>query len=189
LIRAIVTVAFTGWAAYASLFIFRPLDVTGQTRPSVIPAAITAIMVLVLISFWTFFALQRMPWTFYLYVSFPCYFWQQFLVQIIPHSGTWLWSNNFSTVYIKYLTRAGLVIVTLQGMVVGARSSHLLQLTELRTGRVYSSLNLEPWLCANRPHLACCLLAKNAHPSTFFTIDFMGHDLSRHSHLPSSSSG
>ncbi|KAF7421175.1 Glycosyl phosphatidyl inositol anchor synthesis [Pleurotus ostreatus] len=82
LIRAIVTVAYVGWAAYSSLYIFRPLE---QLKPgsSRIPSSPinTALSLAVLLSFWTVFALQRSPWTFYLYVAFPCYFWHQFLAQ------------------------------------------------------------------------------------------------------------
>lgn len=38
----------------------------------------------VLAAFWGTFALQKSPWTFYLYVSFPVYFWQQFLTRGAP---------------------------------------------------------------------------------------------------------
>ncbi|KDQ23723.1 hypothetical protein PLEOSDRAFT_1094573 [Pleurotus ostreatus PC15] len=82
LIRAIVTVAYVGWAAYSSLYIFRPLKQlkAGSSRIPSSPIN-TALSLAVLLSFWTVFALQRSPWTFYLYVAFPCYFWHQFLAQ------------------------------------------------------------------------------------------------------------
>ncbi|KAF4588570.1 Glycosyl phosphatidyl inositol anchor synthesis [Pleurotus pulmonarius] len=83
LIRTIVTVAYIGWAAYSSLYIFRPLErlKPGSSHSSSSPV-ITVLSLTVLLSFWTIFALQRSPWTFYIYVAFPCYFWHQFLAQI-----------------------------------------------------------------------------------------------------------
>ena len=85
LIRGIVTFAYVGWAAYASLFIFRPLD---QNRPhrfsSWASFLVSAVALTTLMGFWTLFAVQRSPWTFYLYIAFPCYFWHQVLLQGIP---------------------------------------------------------------------------------------------------------
>ena len=37
-----------------------------------------------LATFWALFAAQRVPWTFYVYVTFPCYFWQQFALRGVP---------------------------------------------------------------------------------------------------------
>ena len=85
LIRGIVTFAYVGWAAYASLFIFRPLD---QNRPHRFPPwasfLVNAVALATFIGFWALFAVQRSPWTFYIYITFPCYFWHQVLLQGIP---------------------------------------------------------------------------------------------------------
>ena len=80
LIRAIVTFAYIGWACFASMYIFRPIESGG--RPYRIAVSFVAAGVLAV--FWGTFALQKSPWTFYLYVSFPVYFWQKFLTRGAP---------------------------------------------------------------------------------------------------------
>ncbi|KAJ7242589.1 Phosphatidylinositolglycan class N-domain-containing protein [Mycena haematopus] len=77
--------AYTGWAAYASLFIFRPLHAYSA----------------------------RSPWTYYLYIAFPCYFWHQFMVQVLPL----LQSQTRRVGYTRVLLYGGLIIVVLQSMV------------------------------------------------------------------------
>ncbi|KAG6845535.1 hypothetical protein H0H87_007779 [Tephrocybe sp. NHM501043] len=62
LIRGIVIAAYIGWAAYASLYIFRPL-VSGGLRKATI--YVDTIAAAVLVGFWALFALQHAPWTFY----------------------------------------------------------------------------------------------------------------------------
>ncbi|KAG1750445.1 Phosphatidylinositolglycan class N-domain-containing protein [Suillus paluster] len=81
LIRVIVMTAYLGWAAYASLSILPPpiSSVTASQRAIVRIAAAG-----VLVIFWALFAVQKAPWTFYLYVTFPCYFWQQFALHGVP---------------------------------------------------------------------------------------------------------
>ncbi|KAK0480758.1 Phosphatidylinositolglycan class N-domain-containing protein [Armillaria novae-zelandiae] len=80
LLRTIATIAYAGWAAYASLFVFKPGDFPAVRQSP----AITATSFAVLASFWGLFFSEQAPWTYYLYVSFPCYFWQRFLSQILP---------------------------------------------------------------------------------------------------------
>jgi phosphatidylinositol glycan class N len=117
LIRAIVTAAYLGWAAYASLFLFRPLDyITGPPKPSWSLPIVSATVYITLAAFWILFAIQRSPWTFYVYIAFPCYFWQQFLLQAIPAFQIRL--RNRSVNYLEVAVRAGVTIAVLQGMVV-----------------------------------------------------------------------
>ncbi|PBK89797.1 hypothetical protein ARMGADRAFT_315492 [Armillaria gallica] len=64
----------------------------------------------------TFFS-EQAPWTYYLYVTFPCYFWQQFLSQILH-------LLKFSTLNVSRrhawatISRVGLVSAALISMVV-----------------------------------------------------------------------
>ncbi|KAG6822351.1 hypothetical protein H0H92_014189, partial [Tricholoma furcatifolium] len=58
LIRGIVTAAYIGWAAYAFLYIFRPLDLEGPKEASGGAVFVHAAAVLTLVGFWTLFALQ-----------------------------------------------------------------------------------------------------------------------------------
>lgn len=79
LIRTIVTLAYTGWAAFASMYIFRPSADTSQAARTY-RTSITGIAGGMLLAAWATFAVQKSPWSFYVYVAFPAYFWQQFLV-------------------------------------------------------------------------------------------------------------
>ncbi|KZT25011.1 PigN-domain-containing protein [Neolentinus lepideus HHB14362 ss-1] len=65
-IRSLVVLAYTGWAAYAATFILLPsaADVTSTVN---FYASVLAL--------WIVFGIQRSPWSFYVYVIFPCYFW------------------------------------------------------------------------------------------------------------------
>ncbi|KAJ7146305.1 PigN-domain-containing protein [Mycena epipterygia] len=114
LIKGMATAAYIGWAAYASLFIFRPLDtysVKSRGRD-----AITAFALITLGAFWTLFAIQRSPWTYYLYIAFPCYFWQQFMVQALPLLRTSA-SQIHRLGYTRIVLYSCLVIAALQSMV------------------------------------------------------------------------
>ncbi|KAJ7919305.1 Phosphatidylinositolglycan class N-domain-containing protein [Mycena leptocephala] len=114
LIRGMATAAYTGWAAYASLFIFRPLDT--YTAKSSGRAVITGFAGIALATFWVLFGIQRSPWTYYLYIAFPCYFWHQFMVQTLPllHTSA---SQIRRIGYIRILLYGGLGIAVLQSMV------------------------------------------------------------------------
>ncbi|KAG6917063.1 hypothetical protein DXG01_004035 [Tephrocybe rancida] len=70
LIRGIVTIAYIGWAAYASLYVFRSSDSVGsqEVHGAVFVHATAA---LTLVGFWTSFALQHAPSTFYALVGLP----------------------------------------------------------------------------------------------------------------------
>jgi len=81
LIRVIVIVAYLGWAAYSSLSILPPVAVAiSGNQNSMIRIAASGTLAM----FWAFFTAQRSPWTFYVYVIFPCYFWQQFALRGVP---------------------------------------------------------------------------------------------------------
>lgn len=78
LIKAFVAAAYLGWAVYASLYVFRPSDnVQATATARTIKIGSWAILIV----FWASFALQKRPWTFYIYIAFPCYFWQKFFLQ------------------------------------------------------------------------------------------------------------
>ncbi|KAI4518455.1 PigN-domain-containing protein [Schizophyllum commune Loenen D] len=88
LIRTLAVFAYTGWAALMTLYIFpSATDVgkaTAATNSSTAPTAsrstgaLEAVFGALLVGFFAFFAAQHSPWTYYLYVSFPVYFWYTF---------------------------------------------------------------------------------------------------------------
>lgn len=65
-IRSLVVIAYTGWAAYAATFIL----ISSQAGSTPTVNAYAAVLAL-----WIVLAIQRSPWSFYLYAIFPCYFW------------------------------------------------------------------------------------------------------------------
>ncbi|KAJ7606827.1 Phosphatidylinositolglycan class N-domain-containing protein [Roridomyces roridus] len=112
LIRGMAIAAYTGWAAYASLFIFRPLDrYNGRSN---LGALITALSGFTFSSFCILFAVQGSPWTYYLYIAFPVYFWQQFLAQVLPVLRT---SGLQLKRPFRVVLYGALVITALQSMV------------------------------------------------------------------------
>ncbi|KAL1675871.1 Phosphatidylinositolglycan class N-domain-containing protein [Schizophyllum commune] len=95
LIRALAVFAYTGWAALMTLYIFPPATDAGNSgadavratkadvratpaTPSRPSGALEAAFGSLLVGFCAFFAAQHSPWTYYLYVSFPVYFWYTF---------------------------------------------------------------------------------------------------------------
>ncbi|KAL1666929.1 Phosphatidylinositolglycan class N-domain-containing protein [Schizophyllum commune] len=88
LIRALAVFAYTGWAALMTLYIFPSATdegkATAATNSSTAPTAsrstgaLEAVFGALLVGFFAFFAAQHSPWTYYLYVSFPVYFWYTF---------------------------------------------------------------------------------------------------------------
>ncbi|KAF8967451.1 Phosphatidylinositolglycan class N-domain-containing protein [Flammula alnicola] len=88
LIRGFVTAAYLGWAAYASLHILRPLDIiySAHGTPTTI-SSVTICSWIILVAFWVSFAVQKAPWSFYVYIAFPCYFWEQFLAQVMAYAN------------------------------------------------------------------------------------------------------
>jgi GPI ethanolamine phosphate transferase 1 len=73
LIRTIVTFAYTGWIAFSAAFILAP------SRPhlaSSTPSWIPLLFSLTALGSCGLFAIQRLPWTFHIYVLFPFFFWQ-----------------------------------------------------------------------------------------------------------------
>lgn len=81
LIRIIVMIAYLGWSAYASLSILPPPASLVSDRQRTMVRLATATILAV---FWALFTAERAPWTFYVYVTFPCYFWQQFALRGVP---------------------------------------------------------------------------------------------------------
>ncbi len=77
LIRGIVIAAYLGWIAFGAVSVLLPsADHPSQNQTPIHIAATSA-----LAAFWALFAKQRSPLTFYVYIVFPCYFWDQVLVR------------------------------------------------------------------------------------------------------------
>ncbi|KAJ7201338.1 Phosphatidylinositolglycan class N-domain-containing protein, partial [Mycena pura] len=115
IIKGMATAAYIGWAAYASLFIFRPLDTSSANSNR--RKVVTGFALVVLATFWILFNIQRSPWTYYLYIAFPCYFWHEFVVQILPlfrRPGSQITQLGYTGIILY----GGLIVVVLQSMVI-----------------------------------------------------------------------
>ncbi|KAG2013076.1 GPI ethanolamine phosphate transferase 1 [Coprinopsis cinerea AmutBmut pab1-1] len=114
LIRTIVTFAYTGWAAFACIYLFRTGDAptpSGRTYRQILNGLAAAILG----TTWMVFFVQKSPWTFYIYVAFPVYFWQQFLAYGAPSIvGRVAYSG-----YANVILRVALVVICTQAMVLG----------------------------------------------------------------------
>ncbi|KAI9061844.1 PigN-domain-containing protein [Trametes sanguinea] len=76
LIKCIVVAAHLGWMAFGAVFTLLPASpAASSTRSFPIHVAAAA----VLVAFWAAFARQRSPRSYYLYITFPCYFWDRVL--------------------------------------------------------------------------------------------------------------
>ena len=77
MIQGIVIAAYLGWIAFGAVSILLPA--TTSVSQDALPFHLATTSVLA--AFWTLFAKQRSPWTFYIYILFPCYFWNQVVVR------------------------------------------------------------------------------------------------------------
>jgi GPI ethanolamine phosphate transferase 1 len=116
LLRAIVIVAYLGWAAYAALFVFRPPEIPSSAKSR--GPFVTVILISVMLILWGSFFVQKSPWTFYVYVTFPCYFWNQVLLHAVNPVHRLVRERGLGS-YGRFLLQASLVICILQCMVVG----------------------------------------------------------------------
>lgn len=125
LIRGIVIFAYVGWVAYTTLYIFRPLDFVKAEEASG-SISVHVMVAVILLGFWTWFALQHAPFTFYVYIAFPCYFWHQFLQQAMARLHVPPCAS-----YWKFLIGAGITFIAVQAMVVSRRRLCIWTLTSL----------------------------------------------------------
>ncbi|KAI0061303.1 PigN-domain-containing protein [Artomyces pyxidatus] len=118
LIRVIVTAAYSGWIAYSASFLLLPYGVSNSRLSSVI----SALSLSALVAFWTLFAIQRSPGTFYVYIIFPLYFWRDVLTKMSSVVGRPETTDRLSrSAYSmpRYAVHVGLTAVVLQCMVLG----------------------------------------------------------------------
>lgn len=112
LIRAIVVVAYLGWVAYASISLLPPAASLSASRSGVV----NVVTIAILLGFWAAFWIQNSPWTFYVYVAFPCYFWREFYSRGVPALCKCV--SESSPTYRNLCVQLILVISALQSMVV-----------------------------------------------------------------------
>ncbi|KAH6902824.1 GPI ethanolamine phosphate transferase 1 [Coprinopsis sp. MPI-PUGE-AT-0042] len=114
LIRTIVTLAYTGWAAFTCIYLFRPTEGFASTSPNY-RRNLSGFATATLVATWAVFLLQRTPVTFYIYVIFPVYFWHEFLVHAAPSLVRKVAQAGYLTVTLQVMT----VILCTQAMVIG----------------------------------------------------------------------
>ena len=113
MIQGIVIAAYLGWIAFGAVSILLPA--TTSVSQDALPFHLATTSVLV--AFWTLFAKQRSPWTFYIYMLFPCYFWNQVLVRASAPLLKYVKQGQAGSV-VGPVFRGVLVFAALQSMVV-----------------------------------------------------------------------
>ena len=113
MIRGIVIAAYLGWIAFGAVSILIPATPKASTSAFPVHVAATA----VLGGFWALFAKQRSPWSFYVYIIFPCYFWDQVFARASMPLLNYLKQGSMGSV-AGYIVRGALVVAALQSMVV-----------------------------------------------------------------------
>ena len=113
MIQGIVIAAYLGWIAFGAVSILLPA--TTSVSQDALPFHLATTSVLV--AFWTLFAKQRSPWTFYIYMLFPCYFWNQVLVRASAPLLKYVKQGQAGSV-VGPVFRGVLVFAALQTMVV-----------------------------------------------------------------------
>ncbi|KIY66248.1 PigN-domain-containing protein [Cylindrobasidium torrendii FP15055 ss-10] len=109
LLRTVASLAYSGWSAYTSLFVFKN-NLTPSTSSISTLMGVTALTIL--IGLWTIFFIEHAPITYHLYVVFPVYFWQQFF------SKGWQW---FHPSYLRRIvSRKPLLTILLVGGSLGS---------------------------------------------------------------------
>ena len=101
------------------MFILRPVEKASR-GDGVYRLIVSAVAVAVLAASWIAFALQKSPWTFYIYLAFPVYFWQQFLV----HGAPDLISRVRKKDPLSVISWAIFVVASSQAMVVSYLPQH-----------------------------------------------------------------
>ncbi|KIJ64347.1 hypothetical protein HYDPIDRAFT_133114 [Hydnomerulius pinastri MD-312] len=114
LIRIIVIVAYLGWAAYASISVVSGGDI--PVASSSRGMFIDVVTFLTLLGSGIVFWIQKSPWTFYIYVAFPCYFWREFILRGAPSVLKAVSQSSLS--YPQIFAQGLLVVGALQSMVV-----------------------------------------------------------------------
>ncbi|KAJ3850387.1 Phosphatidylinositolglycan class N-domain-containing protein [Lentinula lateritia] len=77
LIRAMVSMAYTGWASWAGSRVFFPLSSKQVGSHNIATVAIQFLSLAVLLGMSGMFWMERAPWTYYLYLGFPVFFWNR----------------------------------------------------------------------------------------------------------------
>jgi phosphatidylinositol glycan class N len=111
-----VTFAYTGWIAFCAAFVLAP------SRP---PSAVSAPLLIPLafglaaIGSCGLFAIQRLPWTFHIYILFPFFFWQDVTRKVYANRSS-LRGHEFNDVKwtLSVLLRLFVAALALQSMVV-----------------------------------------------------------------------
>ncbi|KAI0668974.1 PigN-domain-containing protein [Trametes maxima] len=117
MIRGIVIAAYLGWIAFGAVSILLPPS-SSQSSASTNALPVHVVAAAVLGGFWSLFAKQRSPWSFYVYIVFPCYFWDQ----VLARSGGPLLQyvrRGHTASLLGYAFRGALVVAALQSMVAG----------------------------------------------------------------------
>ena len=136
MIRGIVIAAYLGWITFGAVSILLPSPLPSTpTTSSALPIHLASTSVCA--AFWALFAKQRSPGTFYVYILFPCYFWDQALVRAGRPLLQYVRQGQPGSVAWP-IVRGVLVIAALQSMVVGVYFLNSCDMAQVRVRRPHT---------------------------------------------------
>ncbi len=122
LIRIMAIVAYVGWIAYGAVAILPRHLIQPEKSPLLVNLASTS----ALFAFWTSFAFENSPWTFYLYIIFPNFFWREVFRTTGGSIITLVDLRQCPTSrLLRELTQSLLVVAALQGKVESTSFNYL----------------------------------------------------------------
>ncbi|KAI0789286.1 PigN-domain-containing protein [Abortiporus biennis] len=120
LIRTIVTISYIGWIAFGAVNIFPQFTSTSQHQGGSRAAINIVTGLSVTVSYLLFF-IQHSPWSFYIYILFPIYFWYRVSVTLSGYLGQLKTSNTpllDTKTFACWVVQAVVVVIALESMVV-----------------------------------------------------------------------
>ncbi|PAV16485.1 hypothetical protein PNOK_0810500 [Pyrrhoderma noxium] len=122
LLRVIVIFGYVGWSLYsATSLLLRPAQRFSAQTSSKIHITINAFFLLIFTAFCLLFLIQKEPWTYYIYIAFPCVFWRNVTLQLSDWKTGVNGERSLTIPHQKLVKTGTLVLVSLQAMVLAYR--------------------------------------------------------------------
>ena len=108
-----------GWSLYsATSLLLKPAQRFSAQTSSKAHIVINGFFALIFTAFCLLFLIQKEPWTYYVYIAFPCVFWRNVTLQLSDWKTGVNIGRSLTIPYQRLVKTGTLVLVSLQAMVV-----------------------------------------------------------------------